>query len=255
MFFPLHLKTGLTFLFLDIQPLLNLTRNVTSCGISPFLNSTLLNYTAHNNFIPYRNYSEATIWSWESGEPRNDSTSDVDDRLFRCASISLQTGRWSVSDCSSKYPAACRSITQPYNWTLTDYDISYSFARQVCPDDYEFAVPRTALENSYLTQRLGNGKKEGQGSKDDTVNEGRVWLDLNALDFQGCWVTGGPNATCPYSNTVGFDSDMEKRTILVCYARPEIPSCTGNYRTLILASGTNYRCRDCPRGYCTDCLC
>lgn len=41
----------------DIIPLLNLTTNTTNCGISPILNVTLLNATAHDNAPPYRNYT------------------------------------------------------------------------------------------------------------------------------------------------------------------------------------------------------
>jgi hypothetical protein len=41
----------------DLIPLLNLTTNTTNCGISPNLNVTLLNATAHDNASPYRNYT------------------------------------------------------------------------------------------------------------------------------------------------------------------------------------------------------
>jgi hypothetical protein len=41
----------------DIVPLLNLTTNTTNCGISPNLNVTLLNATAHEDSTPYKNYT------------------------------------------------------------------------------------------------------------------------------------------------------------------------------------------------------
>jgi hypothetical protein len=41
----------------NIIPLLNLTANTTNCGISPNLNVTLLNATAHDNPAPYKNYT------------------------------------------------------------------------------------------------------------------------------------------------------------------------------------------------------
>jgi hypothetical protein len=41
----------------DIKPLLKLTTNTTNCGISPNLNVTLLNATAHDNSTPYKNYT------------------------------------------------------------------------------------------------------------------------------------------------------------------------------------------------------
>lgn len=46
----------------SITTLLDLTSNMTNCGISPILNVTLLNATAHENYLPYRNYSYSTIW-------------------------------------------------------------------------------------------------------------------------------------------------------------------------------------------------
>ena len=48
----------------NLIPFLNLTTNSTNCGISPILNVTLLNQTAHDNYVPYQNFSYAMIWSW-----------------------------------------------------------------------------------------------------------------------------------------------------------------------------------------------
>ena len=42
-----------------------------------------------------------------------------------------------------------------------------------------------------------------------------VWVDLNSLDVQGCWTTGGPNATCPYSDSLATEDDLKKRVVLV----------------------------------------
>ena len=41
-----------------------------------------------------------------------------------------------------------------------------------------------------------------------------AWVDFNSLDVKGCWVSGGPNTTCPYSSAVR-DAEAEKRTVLV----------------------------------------
>lgn len=41
----------------SLIPTLNLSSNLTNCGISPILNVTLLNATADNNYIPYQNFS------------------------------------------------------------------------------------------------------------------------------------------------------------------------------------------------------
>ncbi|KAH8804831.1 hypothetical protein F5884DRAFT_428378 [Xylogone sp. PMI_703] len=183
-----------------LDPLFNLASNLTNCGISPVLNTTLLNQTALQNFLPYQNYSYSTIWSWAPGEPRN--SSDQND-IFRCAASNLALdGHWTVEDCSQKLYASCQAIGQPYNWTTTSYQISYSFAGQACPDSYAFAVPRTALENAYLTRVM---RRQGRS---------KVWVNFNSLNVKFCWVTEGANATCPYSTTALEDA-AEKIDVLV----------------------------------------
>lgn len=194
----------------DLAPLISLAHNLTNCGISPHLNHTLLSSTAAQNSTPYLLYSNAGIWSWAPGQPTNDSTSrgsnnnDDNNDLYRCATTSVSTGLWSVSDCSTRLPAACRSVSHPYNWTVTSHDISYGSAAEACGNEYVFAAPMTALENAYLTKRIRESRRDG-----------RVWVDFNALNIEACWVMGGPNAICPYGNGQGYD-DLERRTILVC---------------------------------------
>lgn len=116
-------------------------------------------------------------------------------------------GRWVASDCSQHYYAACQAPKQPYNWTITTYPISYSYASQACPGSYYFAVPRTALENSYLTQAMRDNHRDYDGHG--------VWVNMNSLDFEDCWVTGGPNATCPYRGPQDQEDDLKERTVLV----------------------------------------
>ncbi|CZR62431.1 related to Lectin C-type domain protein [Phialocephala subalpina] len=190
----------------DLFPLLNLTSNETNCGISPLLNATLLNVTARDNFIPYQNYSYAAIWSWALGEPKSYNNSGVDNSsLYRCATANIDLlGRWVVADCSQKYYAACRAQGQPYNWTITTYPISYTYADQACQDGYTFAAPRTALENTYLNQAMR-----------DSHRDNSAWVDFNSLDVNMCWTVGGPNATCPYTDTLAQEDDFRKRVILV----------------------------------------
>lgn len=53
-----------------------------------------------------------------------------------------------------------------------------------------------------------------RGSHRD-YDEYGVWVDFNSLDFNGCWVTGGPNATCPYSNSLSEQDELKKKVILV----------------------------------------
>lgn len=195
----------------DLSPLLNLTSNLTSCGISPFLNVTLLNSTANENFTPYEQYSYATIWSWAPGEPKNQSSNeDVPNSLFRCAFSKIDLGgRWVVNDCSTKSYASCRAHRQPYNWTITTYPIAYSFAEEACPDGYTFAVPRTALENSYLYQAVKAAERD--------YDQNGVWIDFNSLKTQACWVSGR-NTDCPYLQPVGLQGARYKKYVVVSFS-------------------------------------
>lgn len=61
----------------------------------------------------------------------------------------------------------------------------------MCGDD-DFDAPRSALENAYLLAAIKKTKLKP---------EDRVWIDLNSLDVETCWVTGGKYATCPYEST------------------------------------------------------
>lgn len=196
----------------NITSLLNLTSSLTACGISPTLNTTLLNTTASTHNPPYKNFTQSTLWSWAPNEPRPFSSStDNSDSLFRCATLRTQTNHWHATDCSTKLYAACRAPSQPYNWTLTTYTISYSYAPQACPSPYIFAAPRTPLENAYLSQTLLN-----QSPTRDFDNEDpKIWLDFNSLETKNCWTMGGPNATCPYNGQQAIIDDITKKEILV----------------------------------------
>lgn len=61
----------------------------------------------------------------------------------------------------------------------------------MCDSD-DFDAPRTALENTYLLAAI---------RKTHLKPEDRVWIDLNSLAAEACWVTGGENASCPYQPT------------------------------------------------------
>ncbi|KIN08239.1 hypothetical protein OIDMADRAFT_152418 [Oidiodendron maius Zn] len=191
----------------DLTPFLNLTSNLTTCGISSFLNATLLNYTANENFMPYESYSYASIWSWAPGEPKNQSSNnDVSPNLFRCAMSKIDlAGRWVVNDCSSKTYASCRAHNQPYNWSITTYPITYSYAEQACPSGYTFTVPRTAMENSYLFEAMKSSNRD--------YDQNGVWVDWNSLNTAGCWVTGS-NTTCPYVQSVGLQGAQYTRYVI-----------------------------------------
>ncbi|KAG4035443.1 hypothetical protein MFRU_001g02120 [Monilinia fructicola] len=202
----------------NLTSLFNLTSSLTACGISPTLNTTLLNTTARTNNPPYKTYTHSSIWSWAPNEPRNFSPStDASDSLFRCATLHPTTAHWHATDCSTKLHAACRAPSQPSNWTLTTYPISYAYAPQACPPPYTFAAPRTALENAQLahtTRRLAPSL-DLDLDPDPDPSDARIWLDFNSLETKNCWTTGGPNATCPYTGRETTMDDITKKEILV----------------------------------------
>lgn len=195
--------------------------NLTSCGITPILNVTLSNQSADSNVSPYVRFMQSTVWNWAPGEPRNASlagASSSDDRSspsqFRCAlmetSAGSTTGNWRVEYCNLRYRVACRIANQPYLWRLSDDSVPFSAAEQACQVDSSFSVPRTALENTYLVQHI---LSLPDLSRSALSNDGfGVWLNFNSLDIEACWVTTGPNGTCPYF----VDEDaLRERAVLV----------------------------------------
>ena len=44
-----------------------------------------------------------------------------------------------------------------------------------------------------------------------------AWVDFNSLEEDGCWTTGGPNATCPYLLHQNSENDLQKKYILVSF--------------------------------------
>lgn len=76
-------------------------------------------------------------------------------------------------------------------WRITERDDTYYDATATCGDD-DFDAPRTPLENAYLLAAIKRAQLK---------SEGRIWIDFNSLAAEGCWVTGGENAPCPYEPT------------------------------------------------------
>ncbi|KAL3462913.1 hypothetical protein BJX64DRAFT_258414 [Aspergillus heterothallicus] len=191
--------------------------NLTACGITPTLNDTLFGDTADKTPDPYRNLTLSSSWAWASGQPSDPTASsdsaDSDD--LRCAVMDLSdNGHWHTANCSTSRRAACRVDDQPFRWTLSRDPLSYADAsKDACSDaGTAFAVPRTGLENTYLYHTLLSESIDliDPSSDDPLLHE--VWIDFNSVDVATCWVTGGPDTTCPYTS----DPDqLERRTVLV----------------------------------------
>jgi len=179
--------------------------NLTDCGISPILNTTLSNTTADQDIAPYQSIAYNSIWSWYSNEPANVSSSTTNANLIRCALLDTTLGgRWRVADCTEKHFAACRALSEPYVWHLSSSRAIYSSSGDSCPSGTAFAAPRTGLENAYLAAAAAAATRAA------AAPDAAFWVDFNSLDMQGCWVVG-VNASCPYTES----DSMTRRTVIV----------------------------------------
>jgi hypothetical protein len=190
-----------------------LSRNLSACGISPLVNSTLFNKTADVDIEPYRNISLSSVWSWSPDEPHDAfSSTGGNGSGTRCAVIDLGlSGGWRAADCNARRYAACRVVASPYEWRMSSRQVTYHNAPNACPDGTTFAIPRTGLENSYLHSYL-----RSQGSLDatsETSSSRSVWVDFNSINVYTCWVVGGASALCPYHSDDA--SSIEKRRIVI----------------------------------------
>ncbi|KAF2279397.1 uncharacterized protein EI97DRAFT_481753 [Westerdykella ornata] len=183
--------------------------NCTTCGISPFLNTTLSNTTADQNYNPYLAFTRSTLWSWTPSEPSN-ITTQPRDKSRRCAILSTADpypGRWYTTDCTSRRLAACQNPNQPFNWTVSREKATYTEADRKCPQDYTFAVPRTPLENAALLSALSTLNSDPVDGNDE------VYININSLHTRNCWTAnGGANATCPYRPRIDLN---ETRIVVV----------------------------------------
>lgn len=207
--------------------------NITACGISPILNTTIQNATADVNVAPYQSFAYNSIWSWAADEPKNytdgvfaDIDNDDDTKNdYRCAVFdSSLLGRWRVEICQNHHPAACRSDDSPYLWQIASSKGTYSQVNDNCPTNFTFAAPRSALENRYLRNAY-----QLRTDMDASV----VWINLNSLDVESCWVQG-INSTCPYAPKVeSIDREVVVPTVagiivLVMALLTILVKCTAN---------------------------
>lgn len=196
-----------------LQQLSSMVTNLTSCGLSPFLNTTILNTTANTDIDLYRNISLSASWAWATGEPRDATGPAGDNGINRCALMDITLdGHWRAANCSEFRLTACRVDKMPYIWTLSDSPAKYGDGSSVCPPNSSFSVPRTGLENSYLFHYALSQPEEIIDTTSDDPTKYEIWLDFNSLDIPSCWVTGGPDAGCPYASD---PQQLERRTVLV----------------------------------------
>ena len=210
-----------------------LLTSLSLCGISPFLNQTLLNTTADIDIEPYLSFLRSTVWSWAYAEP-----AVYTDPSYRCAvldtALSTSTsdaGRWHVGRCSSTRRAACRQNGAPHVWTISGTAAPYTNANATCPPNTTFAVPRTSLENAYLFSALRSATTTAPSSSNDDADTA-IFLNYNSIDTEGCWVVGA-GSKCPYAGTGGGRNGLAVPVvagvvILVLAALTLVVKCAGN---------------------------
>ncbi|GFF36300.1 maintenance of telomere capping protein 6 [Aspergillus udagawae] len=225
-----------------LREISDLIVNLTVCGLSPVLNSTLFNKTADSDANLYQNISMSVSWAWAIGEPQNPSPPGIDDdspHIERCAVMDLTLGgHWRSTNCSVERHAACRVGNHPFTWSLSSQAYTYSDAyHYACPENTSFSIPRTGLENTYLYHYLLDGSKDTLDATTTDPAKYEVWLDFNSLDVASCWVTGGPDTPCPY---VADPHQLERRTVLVA-AIAGIVICIITALTLFVKCNANRR--------------
>ncbi|GAV27505.1 hypothetical protein PMKS-000973 [Pichia membranifaciens] len=144
----------------------------------PALQKSLEIITADNN--------NSTIIS--GNNQLNDDNPD-DEYVNRCAAIS-KIG-WIATTCDRKLFAVCRNIKNSSDYAITVEKKSYMKADIECKaldGDYQLAVPRNTLEQNYMMSLI-------------PYHENTVWIDLNSLSSENCWVVG-VNSNCPYQVVV-----------------------------------------------------
>ncbi|CCE78061.1 Piso0_000674 [Millerozyma farinosa CBS 7064] len=180
-------------------------RDFLRCGYSPILNAS--SYVTHgdkrtgtfsaivNNFLPQ------SLWLWNPNDLTGEnsvllgylSENSTDKHIaFRCVALSQDGGI--IKNCYDKYHYACKNEEIPLNWKVDDKNqLAYLDAtdEDACPKGYSLGTPSSSNELLSLMNYLHSENIDFP-----------VWIDLNDITVNDCFVTGGPYATCPYQKTV-----------------------------------------------------
>ncbi|EDO19200.1 hypothetical protein Kpol_1050p58 [Vanderwaltozyma polyspora DSM 70294] len=173
-------------------------RSYVDCGYSPII----ANKYNQNNITHLLNLTQsALLWSWEVGQPSTNEKKNSDTlEAYNCVSFVYTANNysayWKVENCYDEKKGLCEAKTDLFSYIVSENVDSYfnfdSFDGSNCPDGFDFSIPKTPLEQlaviNYL--RLRNSS--------DT----EIWIDLNSISVNNCWVTGGPYATCPYETVM-----------------------------------------------------
>merc|ERR1711981_1053781 len=129
--------------------------NLTSCGISSFLNTTIFNQTADEDITVYDDFLRSANWAWQYGEPRNVSEEEDNASRIRCAAMDKSlNGRWRVVDCTDRHYSACRANNDPFTWHVSFSKATYTASNDICDEDQVFGVPLTPIANQHLFRQV-----------------------------------------------------------------------------------------------------
>lgn len=188
----------------DDSPFTNETfRSFLNCGFGPILNASEYdtgdNYTNSLGTI-MNQFTSMSLWLWSPGQPQiyssnstnlsNDTeTSEV---AYRCGALD-ETGVY-LANCYEEYPYACQKQDSPYEWKINPkskrlYFSAYSDS-DACPEGYFLGVPLLSLQILSLYDAIVLADIPYP-----------IWVNLNDLTVENCFVTGGPYASCPYQKT------------------------------------------------------
>lgn len=192
---------------------------------APFSNDTLRFY-AQSGFTPVINSSaffaphsanetavvsamtdivRNSFWAWAPEQTRETSALPPDDPQWavhlstqdseRC--VTIQDKGWVVSNCFSQFRGACRSYTDPFTWTISENINLYfmSATTHSCPTGFFFATPRLSLEQYALQAMLQT-----------TGVRHPVWVNINDVYLEGCFVTTLANGECPHGKGLNTTS-------------------------------------------------
>lgn len=168
-------------------------------------NPIITNEYNRNNFGNISQLLNITLlWSWQPNQPRMLQSSRKIRKheltAYNCAILRYTftnfSASWTVENCYAKHRGLCKSKHHDFVWMISkNRDNYFEFDKpsgSKCPDDYYFSLPKTPLEQLAVVQYLKNISTE------DTS----IWIDMNSVSVNDCWVTGGPQATCPYQRSV-----------------------------------------------------
>ncbi|RKP30939.1 hypothetical protein METBISCDRAFT_26984 [Metschnikowia bicuspidata] len=194
----------------DAAPFSNDTlRFYAQSGFTPVINSSAF-------FAPHSANETAVVsamtdivpnsfWAWAPEQTREISALPPDDPQWavyvstqdstRC--VTIQDKGWVVSNCYSQFRGACRSYTDPFTWTISEKINLYfmSVTTYSCPTGFFFATPRLSLEQYALQAMLQT-----------TGVRHPVWVNINDVYLEGCFVTSWPYAECPHGKGLNTTS-------------------------------------------------